>query len=306
MSERRVDPFTGRGVIIAPGRRGLGAAKPGGLPPIAGRCPFCPGHEADTEASVAAWPSEAAWQVRVVANKFPVSEPGAHEVGVDAREHDVDLADLSLEHATAMLRLYRDRMAALEARDGARTSLLFRNRGRRAGSSQPHPHTQMVALAWTPAEVALRWEVAQAFHAAHGESVHAAALREELEAGTRVLREEPRAVLFCPRAPTRPFEMRLMLREPSARFSGASDADLEAVAALLVDAFRRLRDRASVPDSNLVLRQPPIAARGPAAAWHLELLPRTGGDAGFELSSGEMIVVVSPEESADRLRAAPP
>ena len=35
---------------------------------------------------------------------------------------------------------------------------------------------------------------------------------------------------------------------------------------------------------------------------HLELLPRTGGDAGFELSTGEMIVLVSPEESAARLR----
>lgn len=302
MSERRVDPFTGRGVIIAPGRRGLGAAKPGGLPAIAGRCPFCPGHEADTEATLAAWPSEAEWRVRVVANKFPVSEEGAHEVGVDAREHDLDLADLSLEHAAAMLRVYRDRMAALEARAGAEVTLLFRNRGRRAGSSQPHPHTQMVALAWTPAEVALRWEVAQAFHAAHGESVHTAALRAELDEGTRVLCEEPRAVLFCPRAPTRPFEMRLMLREPTARFSGASDDDLATIAALLVDALTRLRDRASVLDSNLVLRQPPIAARGPAAAWHLEILPRTGGDAGFELSSGEMIVVVSPEESAAKLR----
>ncbi len=309
MSERRLDVFTGRSVIVAPGRRGLGAAKPGGLPEREGRCPFCPGHEADTEETLARWPDEGQWQVRVVANKYPVasqhdgwSARGWHEVGIDARAHDVDLADLPPVHAAAMLRVYRDRVRVLEARPGVRAVIVFRNRGRRAGSSQPHPHSQIVALEHVPAEVALRWEVARAHLERHGVSVHEAALERELGDGVRVVALRDEVATICPYAPSRPFEVRLVPRRARGGFASASDAQLEALGAALVDAYARLRAATSITDSNVIVRQPPAGASGPAAAWHVDILPRTGGDAGFELATGEMIVVVSPEEAAARLR----
>ncbi len=311
MSERRVDPFTGRGVILAPGRRGLGAAKPAGLPEPAGRCPFCPGHEADTERTVAAWPESGSWQVRVVANRFPIASQGspldgAHEVIIDAREHALDLADLSPAHLSGLLRVYRDRVRTLEAQPGVQSVVLFRNRGRRAGSSQPHPHTQIAALSWVPAEVALRWDRARRHFEERGESLHQAVLREELSEETRVLAVDARFAVLCPRAPSRPFEIRVMPRAPEGGFAMVSDDALDALALHLSDAYRRLRAATGIEDHNLVLRQPPVGANGPAAAWHLEILPRTGGDAGFELASGEMIVVVRPEEAAAQLRAASP
>lgn len=303
MSERRFDPFTGRSVLIAPERRGLGAAKPGGLPVQEGRCPFCPGHEADTERTLAAWPNARAWQVRVVANKFPVAsgDEGAHEIVIDAREHDADLADLSIAHLGGLLRIYRDRVRALELRDGVETVVLFRNRGRRAGSSQPHPHTQIVALPWVPSEIALRLERAERCLREHGETLVSRVLRDELEEGARVLASDERFAVLCPYAPSRPFEIRFVPRA-SDRFAACEDEALDALAAHLHDACAKLRAATSITDHNLVLRQPP--ARAPALGWHLELLPRTGGDAGFELATGEMIVVVSPEEAAERLRSA--
>jgi UDPglucose--hexose-1-phosphate uridylyltransferase len=306
-TERRLDAFTGRSVLIAPARRWVGATRPGGLPEPAERCPFCPGHEADTEATVARWPAEGEWQVRVVPNKFPVvaaplsegEAAGVHEVGVDAREHTADLADLGPAHLAGMLGVYRDRLRALEAREGTVASFLFRNRGRRAGSSQPHPHTQLGALGWAPAEVQLRAEVARRHRAAHGEGVLAAALRRELDDGSRVLALDERFVAFCPFAPSRSFEVRIAPREAEGRFSALEDAALAGLAARLLDVMRRLRD-AGLADHNLVLREPPLSEARPA--WHLEVLPRTGGDAGFELLTGEMIVVVPPEEAAARLR----
>ncbi len=311
MSERRVDPFTGRGVIVAPARRGIGGAKPVGLPQPVGRCPFCPGHESDTEATVARWPSDGPWQVRVVANKFPVVAPplggthadGLHEVGIDAREHDVYLDGLSVEHVAAMLGVYRDRLRALEGTPGVASTILFRNRGRRAGSSQPHPHTQLAALGWVPAEVALRAEVARAHRERHGESVLAATLRRELEEGTRVLAQDALLVSYCPWAPTRPFEVRIAPREDTVRFAELSDEWLASLTAQLVNAYGRLR-AVGVADDNVVLRHFPRASGD--ASWHLEILPRTGGDAGFELSTGELIVVVTPEDAAAQLRAVQP
>lgn len=311
MNDRRLDPFTGRHVVLAPGRRGIGGVKPGGLPTQEGRCPFCPGHETDTEATIARWPDEGEWQVRVVANKFPVASQesewtvrGWHEVGVDARDHDADLADLSAEHAAAMLRVYRDRVRALEAREGIRSVIVFRNRGRRAGSSQPHPHSQIVALEHVPGEIALRWEMARAHLVREGTTVHEATLARELEDGTRIVAESEHLVAYCPYAPSRPFEIRLAPRAPRGGFARATDDEIDSLGAHLVDAYARLSLATRITDSNVIVRQPPVGASGPAAAWHLDILPRTGGDAGFELATGEMIVVVTPEESAARLRAA--
>lgn len=309
-TERRLDPFTGRYAIVAPGRFGIGGMKPGGLPaPDDRRCPFCPGHEADTEATVSRWPDEGPWRVRVVLNKFPVvaegwpDAPGRHEVVIESPVHDADLADLDDTHLAGLMRVWRARVAALEADPAIAAVLVFRNRGRRAGSSQPHPHAQIAATGWIPSEVSLRWRLAVAHHATHGEPLQATALRRELAEAQRLLRCDDAVASFCPFAPSRPFEVRFAPRAEGA-FADAPDATLSALAAHLGDAARRLRARTSITDFNLVLRLPPARERGEAAAWHLDLLPRTGGDAGYELAAGEMIVVVTPEAAAARLREA--
>ncbi len=307
-TERRFDPFTGRSVLISPGRRGIGGTKPGGLPEPSLRCPFCPGHEADSERTVARWPKQGAWSVRVVGNKYPVvaqgfdRAEGVHEVVVEAREHDADLADYEPAHMARVVWAWRARVRALEADPTAAAVLLFRNRGRRAGSSQPHPHSQIVATSWVPAEVALRWRVALRHLAEEGETVHAAELRREL-GSERVLQAGALMASFCPYAPSRAFEVRIAPLETRGGFAMATDEELAALASHLSEAAQRVRRNTSVEDYNLVLRQPPARETGPAAAWHLELLPRTGGDAGFELAGGEMIVVVTPEAAAARLRA---
>lgn len=279
-------------MVIAPGRRGIGGVRAGGLPVPEGRCPFCRGHEADTEETIAAWPSED-WKVRVVRNKYPIAP--AHEVLVESDEHGVDLADLALDHASAVLRTLRDRVRALEREPEIASVIVFRNRGRRAGSSQPHPHTQIVGLPWIPADLERRARIDADHLRARGERVHEAALRRELEDRVRVIAEDERYVVFAPYAPSRPFEVRI-----APRVAGAF-TDVEELPALqLLDALGRLRRAIDLTDYNVILRLPPARVAG---SWHLEILPRLGGDAGYELATGEMIVVVSPEDAADALRA---
>jgi len=233
-----------------------------------------------------------------VANKYPAVD--AHEVVIESPDHDADLADYEIPHLRGVLGLWRERVRALEAEPATAAALVFRNRGRRAGSSQPHPHTQIAATSWVPAEVRLRWRIAQDQERELGRSLHAAVLEREL-ASSRVLSSDPRVVSFCPYAPSRPFELRFAPREARGGFATAEDSDLDSLAAQLRDAALRLRVHTGIEDYNLVMRQPPARERGPAAAWHLELLPRTGGDAGFELATGEMIVVVAPEVAAAQL-----
>ncbi|MFK7985825.1 MAG: DUF4931 domain-containing protein [Sandaracinaceae bacterium] len=296
MSERRVDPFTGQGVWIAPGRAGLGATRPGGLPTPRARCPFCPGHESDAEPTVAQWPARGPWQARVVRNKYPLVAPpqGDHEVGIDARGHDVDLGDLSPAHVAGMLRLYRDRYRALGQPAGVAAVVLFRNRGRRAGSSQPHPHTQLVALPEVPVSISRR-----AQHGA-GLDLHVEE-RRRAQGDGRVVHERASAVALCPFAPSRAHEVRISACEAGG-FEAAEDATLDDVGSLLVQVLSGITGGLGVADHNLVLRSAPRDASG----WSLDVLPRTGGDAGFEQASEERVIVVPPEVTAAQLRELGP
>lgn len=292
-SEVRIDPWTGAEVILAPGRLSIG-----GLPAPSTRCPFCPGHEADAEETVAQFGEP--WQVRVVANRFPLVAPwmplarGAHEVIVETREHDVDLPDLDAPSFARVLTMYRDRSRALASTEGARAIVLFRNRGRRAGSSQPHPHAQITALSYVPREIRIRDERARADRTLLTRTL------ETERAGGRVVDESSAFVSFCPYASARAHEVRIAPTEAVERLAHLDDGAIASLAEHLRVVLRALRERMGLSDYNVLVRDPALETRG--TFFSLDVLPRTGGDAGFELHTGSSICLVAPEETAAALR----
>lgn len=298
-SEVRRDPWSGAENIVAPGRLVIGGVRPGGLPEPSARCPFCPGHEAETEATVAAYGDP--WRVRVVANRFPLvaeempAARGAHEVVIETREHDVDLPDLDRARLAEILGAYRDRTRALAERPGIAAVVAFRNRGRRGGSSQPHPHAQVVALDYVPPQLRMR----DALAAADPELFERAIETERRS--ERLIAEHDGFVTFAPYASARAHEVRIAPAQRIERLAQFSDAQITALAEHLGRALRALRARMGLSDYNLLFRDPALGAR--SGFFSLEILPRTGGDAGFELHTGSSICLVAPEETAAALRA---
>ena len=297
-AETRVDPWSGDEVILAPGRLSIGATKPSGLPTPSARCPFCPGHEADAEETVARIGEP--WQTRTVGNRFPLvarameHARGVHEVIVEAREHDVDLPDLDASALVRVLTMYRDRARALSSVEGTRAVVLFRNRGRRSGSSQPHPHAQIAALPFVPPEMRKRDAIASG-----DPDLLARTLDDEQRAG-RVVFATEHFVTFCPYASKRSFEVRIAPATRIDRLADVDDAALGSLADHLGRTVRGLRAHMGLSDYNVLIRDPALATRG--AFFSAEILPRTGGDAGFELHMGASICLVALEETAAALR----
>lgn len=281
----RVDPLTGHEVIVAPGRRAIGAARPAGLPTPGERCPFCPGHESDTEETVLALGDP--WQVRVVANRFPLPS-AAHEVVIEHRAHDVDLAGYGEAHARRVLEALALRARALEARPEVRAVVPFRNRGRRAGSSQPHPHAQIVALTQVPARVA---QIGELLRAVRVEDVLGR------EAARHVARDGD-WIAYAPHASERSFHVRLA--GVAVRLAELDGAALDALARLLPRVVDASLSVSGATDYNVLFRGPAVGAPGPC---FVDVLPRTGGDAGFELQSGATVCVVDPDHAAVEVRA---
>lgn len=320
----RLDPLSGTWVVLSPGRRALSsqARAPGRLPALDGPCPFCPGAESETEPVVLRTPAAGPWRVRVVDNRFPwvhadpvVRSPprggdfrparGVHEVVVEAPEHDVDLCDLPDGRIVEVLAAYRDRLADLERRPGVEHVSLFRNRGVRAGSSQPHPHGQILAATAPSPTVERRFELAREHHRAHGRPLLEGVVARELAEGDRIVEQTEAFVVLCPFAPLEDFATWIAPRASAGSFSACSDAALEDLAGVLGRTLRRRRSVTADSDYNLLLRLPPTRALDdPAAFWLVDVMPRRSGGAGFELASGMVALTVSPEAAADAMRRA--
>ncbi len=252
------------------------------------------------------------FRVRSFRNRFPLvsgaSSPpppsahsvpagGHHEVIVESDLHDVDLVDLEPAAMAAVFLMYRDRAAFIASREGVAAVNLFRNRGKRAGSSQPHPHAQVLGSV-VPGP-------AQQLRAAQTESLGRALLTNALEqAGPRLLRERDQLVALTPYAPTHNYETWITLRDPKTTFADESDETVTRFAIFAQEILRAVV-AASRRDYNLVFRLPvQTLARDPRAFWYLEVAPRGGSGAGFELSSGMSVVTTMPEVAAEEIRAA--
>lgn len=311
MPELRRDELADRWVLLAPGR----SARPHTFPPATADvdtapadCPFCPGHEGMTPPEVyrtgGGAPDTPGWRVRVVPNLYPIvggDDPGpgatgAHEVAVLSPAHGRSFARLDEAQATEVLTVLRDR-ARHHLRAGHAFVQVVINHGVAAGASIEHPHAQLVALDFVPAAV----EDAKRRFAGAGIDL----VDGDMELAGDALRVvDGAAPAWCPHASSNPYQLRIALRAPGARFDEADDPAIVAVASTARRALGRLASvLGDVPYNLVVYTAPPGAAREPFH-WYVEVQTRIAVVAGFEQGTGILVNTTPPDLAASRLRAA--
>lgn len=284
MAGPRTDVTTGDRVLPAPGRDAR-------LAEVGACCPFCPGNEALTPPELARHPDSPEWAVRAVPNRYPLVPPpdGRHEVVIESARHFWDFPVATDAELTAVLRMLRARHRALA---GHAAIVTFRNRGPGSGASREHPHTQIVALNWTPARLRHMWD--RAARAPYDGLRAAAAIDARRVAG------HDRATAFVPPAPIADYETWIVPHNAGPSFAAARDVDLEACAALLRVVTGAYATVVPSAPYHLVLYTAP--ASRPAFRWHVRLLPRPTPQAGFEAATGVLVTTVEPREAAATLR----
>jgi UDPglucose--hexose-1-phosphate uridylyltransferase len=122
---------------------------------------------------------------------------------------------------------------------------------------------------------------------------------EEVRRWERLVAIAVEALLICPWASRSPFELRLIPRNPAPSF----ELDGEVGVAMLRTALRALAARFErVPELNLWTISAPRGVD--RFHWHLDIAPRIGIRAGFEMSTGVELNVFPPERAAAELREA--
>ena len=283
-------------------------------------CPFCPGNEHLLAPLIEEWPSreEPGWSQRAIFNLYPALEEdargstqagarpgrGRHEVIIDSPHHDGDLADMDLVQLERLLSVYQQTYRRLAREPGTRFVSLFRNRGREAGASLRHPHSQVLALDMIPPQVACRREWLQSCENESRACTMCAHLAETVAAGERLVEERADYVTFVPFAPEQPMEQLIVPRRHAPSFADATPAELRDLAAALGGALRRLDQLLGRPPCNFSFESAlPQEENTQFLHWHLRVVPRLTRPGGFERSCGMAIVPSTPEDDAVCLRS---
>lgn len=323
MPEQRRDPTLGTWCVISGerGHRPLPLVLPTLSPVSRERCPFCPGNEAATTATLMRVDDDDGhWLVRAFPNRYPAlrvegevrrvavgpfdrSEGiGAHEVIVETPHHDRPIWRTPGQSLLA-LQLARARHADL-ARDHRLVHLgWFRNHGALAGASQPHPHAQVLGSAEVPRLTGEMSARCAAHRQRTGRDLLSDVLDLELDSGVRLLGVSQGVAAFCAFAPRFPFEVWVVPISGGPRFYEASDEQLGGVATLLDQVLPALMHQLDQPDHNVVLYSAPVGGEA-GFRWHLRLTPRLVALGGYEISEGGTIIHAAPEEAASVLREA--
>jgi UDPglucose--hexose-1-phosphate uridylyltransferase len=332
MPELRKDPIVGRWVIISTER----ARRPSDFMPAPtvrrnGGCPFCPGHEAMTPEEVLAVrdeggaPNSPGWSLRVVPNKFPalrvegelepageglydrVSGIGAHEVIIEAPEHDASLATLPVDRVARVLEAYRARMLDLRRDPRLEYIIVFKNHGEPAGATLEHPHSQLIATPILPIMIDEELAGASRHFRLKKRCIWCDIVRQEQRGGVRLIREEAGFVALAPFAPRAPFETWILPTRHRAHFDETENPELASLGRLLSHVLGRLDAVLARPSYNFMLHSAPLRAAGlDQFHWHLEILPKLTRIAGFEWGTGFFINPTPPEVAARLLREGGP
>ena len=337
MPQLRKDPIFNRWVIISTERarrpQDFVFEKRGEVK--GGFCPFCEGSESKTPPEIISFrkngtkANEPGWWLRVIPNKYPalaiegemsrkgigmfdqMNGVGAHEVIVETTRHIIDIAELSESEIAEVILSYQMRSLDLKKDPRFRYVLIFKNCGEGAGASLEHSHSQIIATPVTPKRVREELLGAAQHYQLKERCVFCDIIEQELDSGKRLIQESHDFLVLSPFAACFPFETWIVPKRHHPDFDQMTESERKDLAATLKKTLYRINQALDKPPYNYLIHTAPN--RVPRSGywqtidkdyhWHLEIVPRVTGIAGFEWGTGFYINPTPPEDAAAYLRS---
>ncbi len=338
MPELRYDPIRQYWVSIATerGMRPSDFVKPVDELSGGGFCPFCPGNEHVTPPEVYALrpdgspPDGPAWELRVVPSKFralamegelarevegvfeKMNGFGVHEVVIETHQHDLGMADYSLEHMEKIIWAYLSRLIDLKKDPRFRYIMISKNHGGAAGATLAHSHSQLLAAPIIPSLVSTELDSARGYYREKGRCLLCDVIEQELKADERIVSQNDDLLTLAPFASQVPFELLIVPQKHQHTFAEITESEIASLAWALKDALTRLKLTLRDPAYNLAFHIAPNTNAKPPSEdwttlemdfhWHLEVIPRLIQSHGFERGMGFYVNFTLPEKAAAYLR----
>lgn len=328
-SHRRLNPLTGEWVIVSPHRTKrpwLGQVeKPNVevLPNYDADCYLCPGNERaggnvnPQYSGVFTFDNDFA-ALQPVAKGHALddglltarSERGLARVICFSPDHSLTIPRMDVAEIREVVDRWADEYIELGNRDFIEHVQIFENRGEMMGASNPHPHCQIWASESVPNEPAKEITRQNDYFERTGGCLLCDYLRQELEAGERIVVENDYFAALVPFWAVYPFEVMILGRDHRGSIDELSDAERIALA----DIMKRLTIRydnlfmTPFPYSMGFHQKPTDGQAHDAVHFHAHYYPPLLRSAtirkflvGFEIL-GSPQRDITPESAAARLR----
>ncbi len=343
MPELRRDPVIGRWVIISterskrPDQFASALVEKEELAP-GERCPFCEGNEDMTLPEIYAIrrpgepPNGPGWESRVIPSISPLLQiegnldrhghgmydlmnaRGAHEIVVEAPRH-IEEAELSREQVGRSVNVILDRIQDLEKDRDIKYVLVFKNYGKAAGGGHiRHARTQIIGTPVNLKRIKEELEGTKAYFDYKDRCVFCDMIKQELQAGKRVVAESKYFVALAAFASRFPFETWILPKEHSCDFYKVDRKKIPDFTELTMTVIAKMRKVIGNFPFNFILHTAPFrrdsGKRGYWETiesdyhWHFEILPMLTRVAGFEWGSGFYINPLPPEDACKAVRDA--
>ncbi|MBI4122764.1 MAG: galactose-1-phosphate uridylyltransferase [Parcubacteria group bacterium] len=327
-SELRLDPVSQDWVLIATGR----ARRPEtfqkdarvSVEDSASACPFEKLDEQEKPTAIFLNGKQvgqgSAWSTIAIPNKYPAFSPiasphtsiigpyqtmegvGFHEV-IITKDHTRDIPEFSLSETKELIDVYQERYLSLMKKEFVDYISIFKNKGKAAGATIAHPHSQLIATPVIAADIQRSLRGSKQYFVTYNTCVHCSMLEWDLKEKKRIVFENDAFVVLCPFASRVAFEVRVYPKAHLSYFEQIIERQKEQFSEVLLVAMKKLSRALNNPDYNYFIHTAPVdEGKHMYYHWHLEIFPKTSTWAGFEISTGIEISTIEPEQAAAFLR----
>lgn len=299
------------------------------------KSPYSPGHESMTNPSVLSLVAKdgmlqrlqdnedehvEGWSIRVFESKNPIvsvksensysdrpfySEPayGYHYIVVASPNQKDKFATIDAEQWSNILVVVQDRLRWLYTQKGVTYVSIYADQGDLAGSTNPHPHLNIITFSTIPPLIEEEAEASHKILNEKGVCPMCQTVSEEVGGPRQVLQTEG-FVAFCPWAPSYPYEFWISPKKHTTRFSKITQKEINDLSLILRSTLGGLSKTVKNVSYNLVFHLSPEKKNSRQIHWHIEIYPITKSRSGLERGYGIYLNDISPEQAAEKLGIA--
>ena len=225
--------------------------------------------------------------------------------------HNTTLAELPVSEVRSLLACWQEQYRELGARPEVNHVLIFENKGKVVGVSNPHPHCQIYATNFVFKTIATEVDASARYWQENRRVLFEDILVAEKADGRRIIAENDSAIAFMPYFARYAYEAYVAPKQAHQSIADLSAGELTDLAAVLKEMLVRYDNlwRMSFP-YVLVLHQAPTDGRvAEGFHFHIEFHPPLRSPtllkylAGPEVGGGSFLSDTSPEEKAAELLA---
>jgi UDPglucose--hexose-1-phosphate uridylyltransferase len=225
--------------------------------------------------------------------------------------HNITLAELPAERIRAVLACWQNQYRELGAQPEVNHVLVFENKGKVVGVSNPHPHNQIYATNFVFKTIAVEVEVSGRHWQEHRRALFADIIDTEKSDGRRILAENNSAIAFIPYFARYAYETYVAPKATHQSIADLSPGELIDLAAVLKDVLVRFDNlwQLSFPYVLVLHQAPTDGQQADGFHFHIEIHPPLRAPnllkylAGPEIGGGSFLSDTSPEQKAAELRA---